>query len=318
MKSLKSVFTSSKKQNKHRAASERHFEKYGKLVAYDPYTGDFRDFKSLALVPPSTKVIKHAKRCNCECIYELTLQNLGHFENSDNEILKQRIEDVGHHEMLHYLTANHMQHRSLWTREPLIEKLEVLYSKNPQLCAGHYKFDETSQFDDLLRKMIQRGCFRRLVAFTAKGYTLFRVMELCLDNKFTDVDYAHMMYQIIKTSWHMETPDSTQLATALAKFPNFYINSVHLGVISRVVFTLSDTNLLFDDACLLFYIRVARIALPWKCKRLLLAAVLKPQKKCNLSVIPLDILKIIIRYSETIRLPDSRKMTMYESFNEMK
>lgn len=294
------------KKNK-RPLYEGTFEKYSYLVTYDRYSGKYSDFKS-DRERFDNKLMLHAKQCNCECQIELSMAKLCHIVDHDYAILKKRIEDVEPRDMFYHLTGNFVQHRRYWTHEDVVTVLEKIYAKRAKMPLngdGSFDFATNSDFDLLLQQLVKKQCFRRLLASTSAGYTTARLIELCIASDFEDVDYASMLYRLIRNDSNIVTSLRIKsVVELLSKYPRFYIN--------RAFFFSDGNKTLFDiiqplDECdSLLGPRCSKIQLPWACKRLLLLARFKRSDKCFLSRVPLDVLKIIIEFCETISLPRAR------------
>jgi hypothetical protein len=289
------------------AAHERHFEKYGKLVAYDKYTGEFRDFKSEWKNTEKGKtLLSHARKCNCECQVELTLLNLAH-TMQNVAIIKQRIEDVLPENMFYYLTANFMQHRMSWNDSTPTTRLEEIYAKR----ARDVETKASDSFDELLKKLVEVPCFRRFLASIAKGDTLIKILDLCLCKSMTDIDYVDILMKM-----PILTEERNDLLVRLRKCPVFYVNRVfklspHLGFGTLHDWLKITGVTRYGEKLDLLSPRHGRICLPWNCKRVLLIAIMKRDRGSPFSKIPKDIFNIVIGYTETIALP-SAKSFKYE------
>lgn len=298
-------FVSPKKK---RPVHEGSFEKYGYLVTYDRYTGKYFDFKGFYELMFRNKTISHAKRCDCTCQVELSMANVGHFVDHDYGILKKRIEDVEPRDMFYYLTGNFLQHRRYWTHEDVVVVLEKIYAKRANSAyssPGSFDFSADSDFDRLLRQLIKKPCFRRLLASTSAGYTAARLIELCVGLDAEDVDYAAMVYRLIREDDNVVVSSRVKtVADLLHTYPRFYINRTF--IFSENCMTLFDVIQPLDECRSLLGPRQVHITLPWPCKRLLFLARLKRSGKCPLSALPLDVLKIIIAFCETVSLPRAR------------
>lgn len=299
-------FVSSKKKTV--AAHESHFEKYGKFVTYDKYTGKFRDFKNEWKF--SSKVhtlLLHARRCDCECQVELTLLNLAH-TMQDVAILKQKVEDVLPKNMFYYLTANFMQHRKSWDNDTFVKQLEEIYAKR----SLDLETKNNDTFDKLLKELIGVPCFRRFLAATAKENTLIKILDLCLQTFAVDVDYVAIVSRINQQQ-EQHSQELDDIFLRLREFPMFYVNRVYkpLGFITFYDFSKADSTPQHNKFDIISP-RYGRIYLPWKCKRVLFIALVKRDKNCHISKIPKDVLNIIIKYTEMISLPSARSFRSQE------
>lgn len=210
--------------------SMKEVEEYGKIVQYNPYTGEFRDIFTTKEFKPypedSSDLLKIARYCNCSCQWELTFEGMGQSNRHSDAILSKKIQDVDKKDMFYYLTGNFLQHdgstfKMIWQLENLYKNGSYSTSKSP----GNYNFLKGSEFDLLLENLVTKSpCFRRALAKNSYGWTSLRVFELCFIHQMKDVNYNTTISAIFVNIEN--EPRFGSIVAQLKTWPYYHINSL--------------------------------------------------------------------------------------------
>lgn len=302
--------------------STKEIEEYGKIVQYNPYTGEFRDvFRTNEFEYPLINLLdllENARYYNCKCQCELTLESMGQSNRHSDTMLNKKIDNVDKRDMFYYLTGNFLQHNEKEDSDILCE-LEGLYrngSSSKLSIPGSYNFGKGTEFDFLLENLVTKSpCFRRYLANRSSGWTMLRVLELCFAFRATDVNYNFMIVQFIATSFEY-TPRLDLIVEQLKTWPNYRINCLpehHLTIDAfGSPFTIGSAipyvERISSIGCGHFLVnflgpRFVYMKMSWQCKKIFLIAKYKPNRDCPLSTTPTDILKHILHFVENFSLP---------------